>query len=377
MANLEEVFNAMVLSRINYFNLVGLLELYRSLGSATEVMRHRMNIREVLPDASDRLAETLRDLDEPMRRAEQEMAFCEAHKIQVLPFNSPLYPQRLRECADAPLTLFYRGNADLNARHTINLIGTRHATAYGKDFVAHFLAELKTLCPDTLVFSGLAYGIDIAAHRASLTNGFATVGVLAHGLDEIYPRTHRATAIEMVNQGGLLTEYMSHTRAEKMNFVRRNRIVAGCSDATLLIESANKGGGLITCDIARSYGREVFALPGNVTSHYSEGCNRLLRDNQAAVFTSAKDLVTAMGWQDEAQRSQLRKRGIEPDLFPTLNEQERQIVELLTEHGDLQLSMLAAQTGETIAQLSGRLFDMEMRGIIRSLAGGTYHLVGK
>lgn len=373
--NQEEQFNALVLSRLNYFTLTGLLDLYKVLGSATEVMRHRSHIREVLPEASDRLVEALQDLDAPMQRAEDEMRFCEEHQIQVLTFNSPAYPQRLSDCVDAPIALFYRGNADLNGRHIINIVGTRHATAYGVDTIRRFVADLHSLCPDVLVMSGLAYGVDIAAHRAALQNGFPTVGVLAHGLDEIYPRVHRDTAVQMINQGGLLTEYMSHTRADKMNFVRRNRIVAGCSDATILVESANKGGGLITCGIARSYDREVFAFPGNVGAKYSEGCNRLIRTNMASLLTCAADLVEAMGWENEQQRDKTRKKGVERELFPQLSETERQIVAILTTHNDLPMNFLSAQSGLSVAQLSAQLFEMEMKGIIRTLAGGVYHLI--
>lgn len=373
--NQQEQFNALVLSRISYFQLAGLLELYKMLGSATEVMTHRAHLRDVLPDASDKLIDTLSNLDEPMRRAEEEMHFCEEHHIQILPFNDPTYPQRLSHCVDAPIALFYRGTTDLNARHIINIVGTRHATAYGVDIIRRFVADLRSLCPDVIIVSGLAYGVDITAHRAALQNNLETVGVLAHGLDEIYPRAHRDTAIQMVGHGGLLTEYMSHTRADKMNFVRRNRIVAGCTDATILVESADKGGGLITCGIARSYDREVFAFPGNVGAKYSEGCNRLIRTNMAGLITGAADLAEALGWEDEQQRKKARKKGVERNLFPQLNETEQQIVDVLKAHNDLPMSFLSAQSGLTISQLSAHLFEMEMKGIIRTLAGGTYHLI--
>lgn len=376
MENQQEIFNALVLSRINHFNLAGLLDLYKTMGSATEVMNHRGDIRDVLPDASEKLVEALQSLDEPMRRAEEEMVFCEEHQVRVLAFNDPDYPQRMAECVDAPIALFYCGNANLNARRVINIVGTRRATPYGVDFIRSFFASLKELCPDVLVFSGLAYGVDIAAHRACLDNGFDTVGVLAHGLDEIYPRAHRDTAVRMVSHGGLLTEYMSHTRADKMNFVRRNRIVAGCSDATVLIESADRGGGLITCNIARSYERDVFALPGNVGAKYSEGCNRLIRDNMATLITSPEDVVKAMGWESAAQQEKARKKGIERTLFPNLSDEEQTLVNALQERGDLQLSFLVAMTGLSVAQVSSMMFTLEMKGVVRTLAGGTYHLIG-
>lgn len=183
----------------------------------------------------------------------------------------------MRECDDAPLALFYRGNADLNTLHIINIVGTRHATPYGQDICTRFLADLSVLCPNILIVSGLAYGIDIHAHRAALQNHFKTIGVLAHGLDRIYPAEHRKTAVSMLEQGGLLTEFTSGTNPDRQNFVKRNRIVAGMSDATVVIESAAKGGALITAELAESYHRDCFAFPGRCNDEYSIGCNNLIR----------------------------------------------------------------------------------------------------
>jgi DNA processing protein len=217
--------------------------------------------------------------------------------------------------------------------------------------------------------------VDICAHRHALQNGYETVGVLAHGLDELYPSAHRDTAKQMLQQGGLLTEYMSETRADKMNFVKRNRIVAGMTDATILVESAAKGGGLITSHIAQDYDRAVFAFPGAIGAPYSEGCNQLIRDNGAQLITSAEDFVEAMGWQTDAQRQEAINKGIERNLFPELSDEEQGIVKALNEHGDLALNQLAAKTNIPISRLTALLFQMEMKGIVRPLAGGTYHLL--
>ena len=195
--------------------------------------------------------------------------------------NDERYPQRLKDCDDAPLMLFYKGNANLNQQRVINIVGTRHCTIYGQDIIRRFTADMKSLCPDTIIISGLAYGVDINAHRQALTNGMETVGVLAHGLDYLYPTAHRETATEMLRQGGLATEFMTGTNADKMNFVRRNRIVAGLADATIVVESASKGGSLITANLASDYNRDVFAFPGNVGAPYSMGTNNLIRDNKA------------------------------------------------------------------------------------------------
>ena len=226
-----------------------------------------------------------------------------------------------------------------------------------------------------LIVSGLAYGVDICAHRQALENGYETVGVLAHGLDEIYPSAHRETAKQMLRQGGLLTEYMTETRSDKLNFVKRNRIVAGMSDATILVESASKGGGLITTGIAMDYDRSVFAFPGPVGAPYSEGCNNLIRDNGASLITCAEDFVKAMGWQNDAQLKQAQAKGIERSIFPELSEEEQKIARILDEFGDFQLNQLSVKTNIPIGQLTALLFQMEMKGVIRPLAGGTYHLL--
>ena len=304
----QETLYAVALTRINYFNVATSLQLYRKLGSATNIMEHRHDIRAVLPDATPRLIKALKDISDAMRRAEKELEFDESHRIKPLVFNDDDYPQRLRECEDAPLVVYYRGTADLNKQRIISVVGTRHCTVYGQEIISKFISQLKELCPDVLVVSGLAYGVDIQAHRNALKNGFETVGVLAHGLDYLYPTAHRDTATEMLKQGGLLTEFMTSTNADKINFVRRNRIIAGTADATIVVESAAHGGGLITADIANSYGREVFAFPGNIGMPYSEGCNNLIRDNKAALITSAEDFVKTMGWEQDAKLKKARKR---------------------------------------------------------------------
>jgi DNA processing protein len=285
------------------------------------------------------------------------------------------YPRRLKECDDAPLMLFYKGTADLNATHIINIVGTRHSTPYGQDLIRRFVADLRTLCPDVLIVSGLAYGIDICAHRQALDNGLATIGVLAHGLDDLYPTAHRDTANRMVAQGGLLTEFMTRTNADKLNFVRRNRITAGISDACVLVESAAKGGGLITTRISKDYNRDVFAFPGPVGAPYSEGCNRLIRDNGAALITSAEDLVKAMGWEQDALLAQARQQGIERQLFPDLSADEQKVVSLLQKTNDLQLNIISVKCALPVGTVTSLLFTLEMKGVVKAFAGGTYHLI--
>lgn len=370
----QETLYAIALTRINYFNHTTSLRLYRRLGSATAIMEHRHDIKAVLPDASPRLVESLKDVSEAMRRAEQELVFDEAHDIQPLVIGDSNYPERMRECDDAPLVLFYRGTANLNQRRIVSIVGTRHCTVYGQDIIRKFTEELKELCPETIIVSGLAYGVDINAHRNALKNSIDTIGVLAHGLDYLYPTAHRDTAAQMLNHGGLATEFMTSTNADKMNFVRRNRIIAGLADATIVVESAKKGGSLITAEIAQGYGRDVFAFPGNVGLPYSEGCNNLIRNNQAGLIASAEDFVKAMGWTEDSLLTQAKKKGIERQLFPELSDDERKITTLLTQENNLQSSIICTKTGLTIAATNSALFSLEMKGIVRMMAGGIYHL---
>ncbi len=371
----QETLYAVALTRINHFNLTTSLELYRKLGSATAVMEHRHDIKAVLPDATPRLEEALKDVSEAMRRAEQEMKFDEDHNIQPLVIGDDNYPERLRRCDDAPLVLYYRGTANLNHRHIISIVGTRHCTIYGQDIIRRFTADMKSLCPDTIIISGLAYGVDINAHRQALTNGMETVGVLAHGLDYLYPTAHRETATEMLRQGGLATEFMTGTNADKMNFVRRNRIVAGLADATIVVESASKGGSLITANLASDYNRDVFAFPGNVGAPYSMGTNNLIRDNKATLITSAEDFVNLMGWANDNQLLKAKKNGIERQLFPELNDNEKKIASLLANNNNMQISVISMRSGLTIPTISAALLNMEMQGIVRQMAGGIYHLI--
>lgn len=373
--NKDEIFYAMALTRLTNFNYQQALELYKAAGSAQRLYEHRSDIGEMIDNCTPRLIEALKDWSDAMKRAEFELKFMEEHQIRALTMMDDDYPQRLSECSDAPIVLYYKGNADLNQAKIVSIVGTRRITTYGQDLIRRFIAELKTYCPQVMIVSGLAYGVDINAHRQALENGYPTIGVLAHGLDQIYPYHHRDTAAKMLNQGGLLTEFMSQTNADKPNFVRRNRIVAGMADATILVESAEKGGGLITCEIAQSYNRAVFAFPGNVKAEFSMGCNNLIRDNGAGLISNAKDFVNAMGWQDEVRLQEALSNGIERNLFPDLTPEEQQIVNLLQEINDLQLNILSVKTGITIGQLTAHLFQLEMKGVVKPLAGGMYHLL--
>lgn len=370
----QETLYSIALSFVPRMNLLNRKMLFEDLGSATEIFEHRRDLKEIVPNASKATLEALATMDMHLKRAEEELAFAQAGHIQCIGFNDEAYPARLRECPDAPVLLYYRGTASLNSLHIISMVGTRQITAYGKDLCQQFVKDLKRLCPDTLIVSGLAYGVDIHCHRAALEQDMETVGVLAHGLDQIYPRMHRDTAVRMVQQGGLLTEFPSRSNADKKNFVQRNRIVAGMADATIVVESAKKGGSLITAEIAESYGRDVFAFPGRIGDTYSEGCNNLIQNNRAGLITCAEDFVKAMGWETACNLKKQLNEGLQQELFPDLTEEEQRIVNALTGTDSKQINILTVETALPISKLTSLLFNLEMKGIVRLLSGGCYRL---
>ena len=372
MNNREECICSMALVQVPGVGSIGARKLVNALGSATDVFRRRLELPELLPGVNKHLVDAL-DNQQVFDKAEHEWEFVEKNRLACLTYWDEAYPSRLRECEDAPIVLFYKGNADLNQLKVINMVGTRRITPYGQDICEHFLRELKELCPDVLVVSGLAYGVDIHAHWAAMENGFPTVAVLAHGLDRIYPSVHRKEAVAMLQNGGLLTEYPSGTNPDKHNFVSRNRIVAGMCDATIVVESAAKGGSLITAEIAESYQRDCFAFPGRIGDPYSAGCNHLISSNRAALVTSAQHFVECMGWQTETRPKV--PEAVQGSLFPELTEEEQTVVDILEQRGDLQINTLVVAADIPICRMNALLFELEMKGIVRAMAGGVYHLL--
>ena len=270
------------------------------------------------------------------------------------------------DCHDAPLVLFSLGNVNYNATRVVGVVGTRKATDYGRRMCHTFIKELHDLCPDITIVSGLAYGIDIESHKAALEAGFPTIGVLAHGLDMIYPSAHRPVAKQMLSDGGLVTEFMSRTTPLGHNFVRRNRIIAGLSDAVVVVESAAKSGSLITAEIAGSYNRDCFAFPGSVGDPYSVGCNELIRDNRASLITSAFDMVNALNWKVKGSG----EPAIQKELFPDLTgEEERVYSRIRLKAQGVHISTLMTELNIPYPHLSTILFSLEMKGLIKQAPG--------
>lgn len=339
------------------------------LGSAEAVFKETQANLAKIPEIGPVLSKQIVD-QQVLKRAEKEVSFIQKNSIRTCFYTDKDYPYRLKECPDAPVMLYCKGNAELNTNRFISIVGTREVTDYGKDLCAAFVKDLAALLPNTTIVSGVAYGVDICAHKAALEHGMPTIGVLGHGLDRIYPLNHRPTAIKMIENGGLLTEYITETNPDRQNFVQRNRIVAGLCDALVVVESGEKGGSLITANIAQSYNRDVFAFPGRVGDEHSVGCNRLIKSNKAALIESGADFVNAMGWEAAGPNKQY----VQPSLFADLNEEEEKIVNCLRGKEQLQLNQMAITLGVPVSKVSVTLLEMEFKGMVKCLPGNAYKL---
>lgn len=301
-----------------------------------------------------------------LAEAEREANFVEVNKIRHSFITDSDYPRRLENCDDCPSMTYSLGRYDFDSPHTVGIVGTRHATPYGIDFTRRLVADLAKMMPGICIISGLAYGIDVTSHQAALEAGTPTVGVLAHGLNTIYPAEHRSVAAKMVERGGgLITEYPSSAKIYKQSFLKRNRIVAALSDALVVVESDFRGGSISTARIASMYNREVFALPGRVTDTYSRGTNSLIASNTAAIITSAEDLIKQMGWQPAAPPEP-------PRLFPALAPELQQLFDYISSHPEVTVNDLCVRLGISYATLSDRLFRLELEEVIVTLPGGRF-----
>ena len=303
--------------------------------------------------------------------AEKEVEFLNRYEISYHFYLDSDYPARLKNCEDGPVILFYKGKVDLNQAKILSIVGTRNATDYGKACCNKLIDDLKARNHQVLIVSGLAYGIDICAHRAALRNGLETVAALGHGLATLYPAVHKATAKEITKQGALVTDFISNTLPDRNNFVKRNRIIAGLADATLVVESGIKGGALITADLAGSYNRDVMAFPGRANDTYSQGCNWLIKSNKAALIETIEDLEYLMGWDPPGTQ----KQTIQTELFAEISPEEKHIVETLRETGELPIDLICMRTEMPMSKVSAMLLNLEFAGLVRTLPGKVYRLV--
>ena len=302
-----------------------------------------------------------------LKTAEKEAEYVLKHNIKTFFYLDNDYPFRLRQCDDSPVIFYFKGDCDLNTPKILSVVGTRNATSRGREQCERIIGSLAGHHPDLIIISGLAYGIDITAHKAALSENLQTIAVLGHGFKTIYPSIHRATAENILKTGGLLTDFMSDTLPERNNFLKRNRIIAGISDATLVVESGIKGGALITADIANSYNRDVFAIPGRPEDQWSAGCNSLIKTNKGAMVESADDIEYFLDWKPERSKPAVQKT-----LFSELDETEQKIYELIMKEGELTIDQICRSLDFPISKLSSQLLQMEFKGLIRCYPGNVY-----
>jgi DNA processing protein len=341
-------------------------------GSASSVFNAKKEALIKIPQIGEFVAQLIlnnKNNVEIFTRAEKEIKFIEEENITPLFFTDAAYPNKLKHCNDAPILLFYKGNADLNTEKIVAVIGTRNATEYGKQQTEKLIAGLAA--ENILIVSGLAYGIDVCAHRAALANKLDTVGVLGHGLDNLYPDVHANTAHKMMRQGGLLTEFLSETNPDKENFPKRNRIVAGMCNAVVVVESKRTGGALITAEIAHTYNRDVFAFPGEAEAEFSAGCNMLIKRNKAALIENAADLLYAMGWEETENKKTKSNQFVLP---VNLSEDESLLMNLIKDTAPIHVDEICSKLQLTPGKVSGLLLQLEFSNLIKSLPGKLYTL---
>jgi DNA processing protein len=341
-------------------------------GSADEIFKSPKSKLLKIPGVGEKTVDALKSPD-IIKNAEREVEQCIKLGISILFFADKDYPSRLKHAPDSPVVLYYKGTANLNHHKIIGIVGTRQATFYGKSFVDRFVSDLKI--HDPLIVSGLAYGIDIQAHKASLNNNLSTIGITASGLNTIYPAVHKDTAFQMLEKGGVMTEFRIGTKPDAHNFPMRNRVIAGICDALVVVEAASSGGALITAEIANSYNKDVFAVPGNIDQKYSEGCNNLIKSNKAHLLTNVKDLEYIMNWNIEENSGTNSNHQLQLD-FSELDDKEIVVIKTLKEAGsELHIDELGWKTNLPINQIASILLNLEFKSFVKSLPGKKFRLL--
>ncbi|MDR1171611.1 MAG: DNA-processing protein DprA [Bacteroidales bacterium] len=337
-------------------------------GGVEAVFREKKAALIKIPNVGEVLANSIANHD-VLAKAEKEVDFIFKHHISYSFYLDDDYPVRLKNCLDSPVIFFYKGDVDFECPKIVSIVGTRQASSYGKDICNRLVDELYQRNHHPVIVSGLAYGIDICAHKAALRNGLLTVAVLGHGLAQVYPAAHAATAREITGQGALLTEFLSDSPIDRNNFVRRNRLIAGLADLTVVVESNIRGGALITADIANSYNRDVFACPGRLTDERSAGCNWLIKTNKANLLQSVADIEYLMGW-DNGQKTPVQR-----ELFPVISAEEETVLRALKESGECPIDTLGIALQMPVSKVSTLLLSLELNGLVHSLPGKVYKAV--
>ncbi|MFH7016160.1 DNA-processing protein DprA [Flavobacterium sp. FlaQc-47] len=363
----QDLFYLLALLKVDGVGDIMAKKLLTHCGNAEAIFKTKMNQIAAIDGVGSVLLKNFKDKS-VFEKANKELEFIKANNIEVSFFQDENYPERLKHCIDSPVLIFSIGNINLKSKKIISIVGTRQITSYGMEFCKKLIEDLAPL--DPVIVSGFAYGVDIAAHQLAMDYNLQTIGVLAHGLNQIYPKTHKKYVAKMEENGGFITEFWSSSNPDKENFVRRNRIVAGMTEATIVIESADKGGSLITANLANDYNRDVFAVPGRVTDKYSQGCNNLIKTQKANVLTSAADLVYILNWDIENKVKPIQKM-----LFVELDPEEQKVYDFLLKNGKELLDTIALKCDFPIYKISGLLLNMELKGLIRPLPGKLFEAI--
>jgi DNA processing protein len=360
----EELLYSIALTMVPNIGAIQARILLEHFSNARNIFRASIKDLEQVPGIGTIRARSIRTYRE-FSLAEKEMSFLEKNRIKALLYNDNEYPKRLHHCEDPPPVLYYKGNANLNTDKVLSIVGTRRETGYGREILSEIMCKLEGY--GILIISGLAYGIDAVAHRQAIKNGLPTVGVLAHGLDRLYPSLHHPLARDMLKDGGLITDFTSGVKPDKQNFPKRNRVVAGMADALLVVESGIIGGSIITVNMAAGYNREVFAVPGRVHDHKSEGCNKLIKDNNAVLTRSAEDILEHMNWTNKDFIPKAQQ-----EIFYDLSNDEKQIIHLLMEKGNLHIEVLRQTCAMGPSAFSAALLNLEMEHLVQAYPGKIY-----
>lgn len=363
----QELFYLLALLKVDGVGDIMAKKLLAHFGNAETIFKTKINQIAAVDGVGSALLKNMKDKS-VFEKANNELEFIKASSVNVSFFQDADYPDRLKHCFDAPVLIFSAGNINLKNRKIISIVGTRQITSYGTEFCRSFIEDLAPL--DPVIVSGFAYGVDIVAHQLAMENNLQTIGVLAHGLNQIYPKTHKKYSARMEENGGFITEFWSSSNPDRENFVRRNRIVAGISEATIVIESADRGGSLITANIANDYNRDIFAVPGRSTDVYSMGCNNLIKIQKANMLTSAADLVYMLNWDIQSTGKSVQKQ-----LFVELEADEQKIYDFLLKNGRELLDTIALSCDFPIYKISGILINMELKGVVRPLPGKLFEVI--
>ena len=365
--NEQELFSILALQKVELVGDIVAKKLLNHFEKASAIFSAKANILTSIDGIGSILVKNLKDKS-IFQKAEAELKFIQDNHIDVHFYKHNSYPDKLKHCFDAPILLFSTGNINLKQTKIISIVGTRQVTSHGAEFCRNLIAEIAPLNP--IIVSGFAYGVDIVAHQAAMEHNLQTIGVLAHGLNQIYPASHKKYCKKMEENGGFMTEFWSNSNPDKENFVKRNRIVAGMTEATIVIESAERGGSLITASLANDYNRDVFAVPGRITDKYSLGCNNLIKTQKANLLTSAADLIYMLNWDIKES-----KKGVQKQLFVDLLPDEQKVYDYLLQNGTEEMDVIALECQFPIYLLSGMLLNMELKGVIRPLAGKKFEAI--